>query len=196
MRKADIQRHTRETQIELSLNLDGTGKHDLRSGSGFLDHMLELFTVHGRFDLTLECHGDTHVDLHHTVEDIGITLGDAFSEALGNKRGIRRYGSNILPMDEVLMLCAVDLSGRCHLNFDVSLSREKVGDFDTELVKEFSLALCRHLRATVHIKQMAGENCHHIIEAIFKALGRSLGAATDIDRKYFQEIPSTKGILV
>lgn len=196
MRRSEIKRHTGETKIELKLNLDGTGIYKIDSGSGFLDHMLELFTMHGRFDLSLTCQGDTRVDLHHTVEDIGIALGEAFSDALGDKRGICRYGSFILPMDEVLMLCAVDLSGRSHLNFDVSLDKEKVGNFDTELVKEFMLALSRHLKAAIHIKQWAGENCHHIIEAIFKCLGRSMAIAVTVDDKYSDQIPSTKGILV
>lgn len=195
MRKGEIKRETTETKIELQINLDGNGTYNITSGSGFFDHMLELFTRHGRFDLKLACTGDTHVDYHHTVEDIGIALGDGISQLLGDKKGIKRYGSFILPMDEVLILCAIDLSGRSHLNFDVELSKEKVGEFDTELVKEFFLGLSRHLRATIHIKQLAGENCHHIIEAIFKCFGRTLGQAVGIDKKYSDEIPSTKGLL-
>lgn len=195
MRKGEIKRETTETKIELQINLDGNGTYNITSGSGFFDHMLELFTRHGRFDLKLACTGDTHVNYHHTVEDIGIALGDGISQLLGDKKGIKRYGSFILPMDEVLILCAIDLSGRSHLNFDVELSKEKVGEFDTELVKEFFLGLSRHLRATIHIKQLAGENCHHIIEAIFKCFGRTLGQAVAIDKKYSDEIPSTKGLL-
>lgn len=196
MRTAEVRRDTTETKIELKLNLDGTGQYQIQSGCGFLDHMLELFTMHGRFDLSLSCQGDTHVDYHHTVEDIGIALGKAFSDALGEKRGIKRYGSFILPMDEALILCAIDLSGRSHLNFDISLDKEKVGDFDTELVKEFMLGFSRNLNASLHLKQLAGENCHHIIEAIFKALGRALNIAVEKDEKYKDQIPSTKGTLV
>lgn len=195
MRKGEVRRQTTETKIELRLNLDGEGTYAIASGSGFFDHMLELFTRHGRFDLTLTCEGDVHVDYHHTVEDVGIALGDAFSQILGDKKGIIRYGNFILPMDEVLVLCAIDLSGRSFLNFDVNLNREKVGDFDTELVKEFFLAISRHLRATIHIKQLAGENCHHLIEAIFKCFARALGQAVSIDEEYADEIPSTKGLL-
>jgi len=196
MRTAEVKRDTTETKIELKLNLDGSGIYQIKSGCGFLDHMLELFAMHGRFDLSLNCKGDCHVDYHHTVEDIGIALGKAFSYALGDKRGIKRYGSFILPMDEALILCAVDLSGRSHLNFDVSLNKEKVGNFDTELVKEFMLAFSRNLNAGIHLKQLAGENCHHIIEAIFKALARALNIAVEMDEKFKDQIPSTKGTLV
>jgi len=195
MRTAEVKRDTTETKIELKLNLDGSGIYNIRSGCGFFDHMLELFSMHGRFDLSLSCQGDSHVDYHHTVEDVGIALGKAFSDALGDKRGIKRYGSFILPMDEALILCAVDLSGRSYLNFDISLNKEKVGDFDTELIKEFMLALTRNLNATIHLKQLAGENCHHIIEAAFKALSRALNIAVEKDEKYKDQIPSTKGIL-
>lgn len=195
MRKGEVKRETTETKIELQLNLDGKGTYEIATGSGFFDHMLELFSRHGRFDLKLTCIGDTHVDYHHTVEDVGIALGDGFSQLLGDKKGIKRYGSFILPMDEVLILCAIDLSGRSHLNFDVEFSKEKVGEFDTELVKEFFLGLSRHLRATVHIKQLAGENCHHIIEAIFKCFARTLEQAVAIDEEYINEVPSTKGLL-
>ena len=195
MREAAIKRDTRETQIELSLNLDGTGKADIASGCGFLDHMLELFARHGDFDLTVKCNGDTHVDYHHSVEDIGICLGKAFTEALGDKRGINRYGQFLLPMDETLVLCACDLSGRDFLGWGVELPSMTVGDFDTELAEEFWLAFVRNCPASIHIRQMAGKNTHHILEAIFKGMGRTLKMAVAMDEKHLDEIPSTKGTL-
>lgn len=195
MRRSRIDRNTTETQINLALTLDGTGKFDVNTGCGFLNHMLELFARHGRFDLYVECAGDTHVDYHHTVEDIGIALGEAFSEALGTKAGIRRYGNIILPMDEVLMLCAVDISGRDYLGFDVEIPTQKVGDMDTELVKEFFLGFVRKANVTLHFKELAGENSHHIIEGMFKAFARVMHEAVTIDEKYKDEIPSTKGVL-
>ena len=195
MRSSSIQRNTRETQIQLTLNLDGTGKADISTGCGFLDHMLELFSRHGDIDLTVRCKGDTYVDYHHTVEDIGICLGQAFTEALGEKRGIFRYGQFFLPMDETLILCACDLSGRAFLGWSVELPCTKVGDFDTELAKEFWLSFVRSCPGSVHIHQFAGENTHHIIEAVFKGMGRALKMAVAIDEKHKDEIPSTKGIL-
>ena len=195
MRTSTIQRRTAETEISLTLTLDGTGASRIDSGCGFLDHMLTLFARHGRFDLTLCCKGDTYVDDHHTVEDIGIVLGQAFRETLGNKKGICRYGSTILPMDEALILSAVDLSGRSYLRFDLSIPTEKVGSFDTELVKEFWLAFTRQAECTLHFQQMAGENSHHIIEGAFKSVARSLRDAVAIDPAFADEIPSTKGVL-
>ena len=195
MRTAAIRRDTKETQIELTLNLDGAGTSQIATGCGFLDHMLTLFARHGDFDLSVTCQGDTQVDYHHTVEDIGIVLGQAFADALGDKRGIRRYGSFLLPMDEALVLCALDLSGRCSLNYDAQIPTEKVGDFDTELVEEFLWGLCRSLCLTLHVKQLAGTNSHHIIEAMFKGLGRAMSQACSIDETFRDEIPSTKGVL-
>lgn len=195
MRRKKIVRDTKETKIVLALEIDGTGAYEINTGCGFFNHMLELFTRHGRFDIAVECHGDTEVDYHHTVEDIGIALGSAFKESLGDKKGIYRYGSMILPMDEALIMCAVDVSGRVSVNFDVDIPAEKAGDFDTELVKEFVLALAREMGLTVHIKQLAGENTHHIIEAVFKSLGRALRQACAIEEEYADEIPSTKGVL-
>ena len=195
MRYAEIKRDTRETQIQLQLNLDGTGKAEIASGCGFLDHMLELFARHGDLDLTVKCHGDTHVDYHHSVEDIGICLGRAFTEALGDKRGINRYGQFLLPMDETLVLCACDLSGRDYLGWGVELPSMTVGDFDTELAEEFWLAFVRNCPASIHIRQMAGKNTHHILEAIFKGMGRTLKEAVAFDPKHMNEIPSTKGVL-
>lgn len=195
MRTADIQRNTQETRIRLSLCLDGTGKSDIATGVGFLDHMLTLFARHGDFDLTVRCDGDTEVDGHHSVEDIGICLGKAFSQALGDKRGICRYGQFLLPMDETLVLCACDLSGRDYLGWAVELPAARVGDFDTELAKEFWLAFVRSCPGSVHIRQMAGENTHHILEAMFKGMGRTLKAAVALDEKHLGEIPSTKGTL-
>ena len=195
MRTADIKRDTNETKITLQLNLDGTGKTDIASGCGFLDHMLELFTRHGDFDLTVKCDGDTHVDYHHSVEDIGICLGKAFTEALGDKRGITRYDQFLLPMDETLVLCACDLSGRDYLGWGVELPSMTVGDFDTELAEEFWLAFVRNCPASIHIRQMAGKNTHHILEAIFKGMGRTLKMAVAMDEKHLNEIPSTKGTL-
>ena len=195
MRTADIQRNTQETRIQLSLCLDGTGKSDIATGVGFLDHMLTLFARHGDFDLTVRCDGDTEVDGHHSVEDIGICLGKAFSQALGDKRGICRYGQFLLPMDETLVLCACDLSGRDYLGWSVDLPAAKVGDFDTELAKEFWLAFVRNSPGSIHIRLLAGENTHHILEAVFKGMGRTLKAAVALDEKHLGEIPSTKGTL-
>ena len=195
MRTADIARNTQETRIQLTLNLDGTGKSDIATGVGFLDHMLALFARHGDFDLVVRCDGDTEVDGHHSVEDIGICLGKAFSEALGDKRGICRYGQFLLPMDETLVLCACDLSGRDYLGWAVDLPAAKVRDFDTELAKEFWLALVRNCPGSIHIRLLAGENTHHILEAVFKGMGRTLKAAVALDEKHLGEIPSTKGTL-
>ena len=195
MREVQIVRKTNETNIRLSLNLDGTGESNINSGVGFLDHMLTLFARHGRFDLHLSCDGDTYVDDHHTVEDIGIALGQAFTQALGDKRGIVRYGSFILPMDETLILCAVDISGRSYLNFDLHIPTQKVGTFDTELVEEFFLGFVRNANLTLHVKQLEGKNSHHIIEGTFKAFGRTMKQAVAIDDQFKDEIPSTKGVL-
>ena len=195
MRTAQINRNTAETQISIALNLDGTGKSEIATGCGFLDHMLTLFSRHGRFDLKVSCDGDTQVDYHHTVEDIGISLGTAFSQALGDKRGICRYGDTLLPMDEALILSAVDLSGRSYLGFDLPIPAQKVGDFDTELVEEFWLGFVRKAECTLHIKELSGSNSHHIIEGAFKSVARSLKKAVLIDPVYADEIPSTKGVL-
>lgn len=195
MRTAEINRKTNETDIKLSLNLDGTGKSEIDTGCGFLDHMLTLFARHGGFDLTVSCKGDTYVDYHHTVEDIGIALGDAFKSALGDMRGITRYGSFILPMDESLIMTAVDISGRSHLSYDLQIPAQKVGDFDTELTEEFYLGFVRHAAVTLHIKELSGTNSHHIIEGAFKSVARSLAAAVKIDESRRDEIPSTKGVL-
>lgn len=195
MRTAEINRTTAETAITLRLCLDGTGASQVQSGVGFLDHMLTLFAKHSRFDLTLTCSGDTQVDDHHSVEDIGIVLGQALCQALGDKRGIRRYGSCILPMDEALILCAADLSGRSCLRLQAQIPTEKVGTFDTELVEEFFQALTREARMNLHLRQLDGTNSHHIIEAMFKALGRTLRQAVAIDPDCRDEIPSTKGVL-
>ena len=195
MRTAEINRTTAETAITLCLCLDGTGASQVQSGVGFLDHMLTLFAKHSRFDLTLTCSGDTKVDDHHSVEDIGIVLGQALCQALGDKRGIRRYGSCILPMDEALILCAADLSGRSCLRLQAQLPTEKVGTFDTELVEEFFQALTREARMNLHLRQLDGTNSHHIIEAMFKALGRTLRQAVAIEPDCRDEIPSTKGVL-
>lgn len=195
MRRKKIVRDTNETKITIALEIDGTGAYEINTGCGFLNHMLELFARHGRFDIAVECDGDTDVDYHHTVEDIGIAMGTTFKDALEDKRGINRYGSMLLPMDEALVLCAVDISGRSCVNFDVTLPAQKVGEFDTELVKEFILAFAREMGLTVHVKQLAGENTHHIIEAVFKGLARALRTACAIDEEYADEIPSTKGVL-
>lgn len=195
MRTAEINRKTAETDIALSLNLDGTGKGEINTGCGFLNHMLILFAKHGRFDLSVKCVGDTDVDDHHTAEDIGICLGDAFAKALGDMRGIVRYGSMILPMDEALVLSAVDISGRGKFVPDLKIPTEKVGTFDTELVFEFFEAFTRRANITLHIRQLAGENSHHIIEGAFKSVARSLRAAVKIDPETAGEIPSTKGVL-
>lgn len=195
MRQAQISRKTAETDICLSLWIDGSGVYQNETGCGFLDHMLDLFARHGRFDLSVQCAGDTKVDYHHTAEDVGIVLGSAFKQALGDGRGITRYGSMLLPMDETLMLCAIDLSGRAVLGWQAEIPTQKVGKFDTELAKEFWLAFTRTLGCSLHFKQLAGENSHHIIEAMFKSAGRALAAAVKIDPAYPQEIPSTKGVL-
>ena len=195
MRVAELSRTTAETDIRLRLDLDGTGLSQIATGCGFLDHMLTLFAKHGRFDLSIQCKGDTYVDDHHTVEDIGICLGDAFAQALGDKRGVVRYGSMLLPMDEALILTAVDLSGRGMLCYDLHIPTPKVGTFDTELAEEFFIALARRGDMTLHIRQLAGNNSHHIIEGAFKSLARSLAAAVAIDPRFSQEIPSTKGVL-
>lgn len=195
MRTATINRKTAETDISLTLNLDGSGKSEINSGCGFLDHMLTLFAKHGRFDINLKCTGDTNVDDHHTVEDIGIALGEAFSDALSDKRGIVRYGNMLLPMDEALILTAVDLSGRSHLEYALEIPCEKVGTFDTELVQEFWLGFVRNAKCTLHIRQLSGTNSHHIIEGAFKSAARSLKAAVAVDSAFADEIPSTKGVL-
>ncbi len=195
MRTAKIDRKTNETDIKLSLNIDGTGKSDIKSGCGFLDHMLTLFASHGKFDLEIKCDGDTYVDDHHTTEDIGIVLGQAFSQALGGKKGIVRYGDTVLPMDEALILTAVDFSGRSYLGYSLDIPTQKVGSFDTELVKEFFIAFTRNANLTLHIKQLDGENSHHIIEGAFKSVARSIRNAVKIDSDFADEIPSSKGVL-
>lgn len=195
MRKGELKRKTAETDIELSLTLDGTGKSSIDTGCGFLDHMLTLFASHGRFDLNVSCKGDTNVDFHHSVEDVGICLGKAFSDAIGDCKGIKRYGNMILPMDESLVLCALDVSGRAYLNYDVSIAAEKIGDFDTELIEEFFFAFVRNSGVTLHIKRLDGRNAHHIAEAAFKAFARALRQAVEIDMQSKDEIPSTKGVL-
>ncbi len=195
MRHARITRKTAETDIELDLELDGSGKAEIDTGSGFLDHMLMLFSRHGHFDLTLKCTGDLQVDEHHTTEDIGIALGEAFLQALGDKRGITRYGSMLLPMDETLVLCAVDLSGRTMLRYTLAPPSPKVGTFDTELGEEFFWGLCRACPMTVHLKQLDGSNSHHILEAGFKAFARAMRQAVSIDPSEGGRIPSTKGAL-
>ena len=195
MRTAEINRKTAETNISLSLNLDGTGKASIDTGCGFLNHMLILFAKHGRFDLNVSCKGDIEVDDHHTVEDIGIALGDAFAAALGDKRGIIRYGDITLPMDEALILAALDISGRPCLCYGLQIPTEKVGHFDTELTEEFFHGLTRRAGLTLHIRQLAGTNSHHIIEGTFKAVARALRAAVAIDADFADEIPSTKGVL-
>ena len=195
MRTAEINRKTAEADICLALNLDGTGASKIDSGVGFLDHMLTLFAKHGRFDLEVVCKGDTNVDDHHSVEDIGIALGEAFLKALGDKAGIRRYGDKILPMDEALILSAVDISGRAHLSYSASMRAKKVGTFDTELAEEFWTAFSRSAKLTLHIRQLDGRNAHHIIEGQFKSVARSLRTAVSFDPDAAGEIPSTKGVL-
>ena len=195
MRTATLERNTAETSIALTLDLDGTGAGKIDTGCGFLDHMLTLFARHGDFDLTLTCRGDTQVDDHHTVEDVGIVLGQAFTKALGDKRGIRRYGQSLLPMDETLVLVGCDLSGRDYLGWSVTLPAAKVGTFDTELAKEFWLGFVRNCPGALHFHQLAGENTHHILEACFKGAGRALKEAVAPDEKHAGEIPSTKGLL-
>ncbi|MBR1660530.1 MAG: imidazoleglycerol-phosphate dehydratase HisB [Oscillospiraceae bacterium] len=194
-RSALIRRETAETKIELRLGLDGAGKSEIDSGVGFLDHMLTLLARHGRFDLTLHCQGDTRVDDHHSVEDIGICLGLAFREALGDRRGVRRYGDTALPMDEALILSAVDLSGRGMLVYALDVPTEKIGGFDTELVEEFFIAFAANAALTLHIRQLSGKNSHHIVEGAFKSVARSLREAASIDPAFADEVPSTKGVL-
>lgn len=195
MRCANIQRKTLETDIVLTLNLDGTGKAEIDTGCGFLNHMLTLFASHGRFDLTVSCKGDTDVDDHHTVEDIGISLGKAFADALGEKRGITRYGSFLLPMDEALIMSAVDISGRSYLGYQLEIPTQKIGTFDTELAEEFFLGFVRNCPMSLHIRKLAGTNSHHIVEGAFKSVARSLKAAVAKDVAAANEIPSTKGVL-
>ena len=194
-RKAEIKRNTAETKIELKLCIDGKGEADIKTGCGFMDHMLTLFAKHGRFDLTVKCDGDIDVDDHHSVEDIGICLGKAFAEAAGNFKGINRYAHIILPMDEALILSAVDISGRSYLSYQLENLPEKVGTFDTELGEEFMLAFVRNFPITLHIKQLAGSNGHHILEGMFKAIARTLKEALTINSENPEEIPSTKGVL-
>ena len=195
MRTAEIQRKTNETDIKLMLNLDGSGKSEIECGCGFLEHMLTLFAKHAHFDLTLTCTGDTYVDDHHTVEDIGIALGEAFCNALGDKKGIVRYADAILPMDESLILTAVDLSGRALLSYSLDIPTEKVGTFDTELCEEFFTAFVRTAQCTLHIKKISGTNSHHIIEGAFKSFARTMSGAVRIDSAFKDEILSTKGVL-
>ena len=195
MRTAIITRTTAETDIALKLKLDGMGVAQIDTGVGFLDHMLNLFAAHGRFDLAVTCKGDTNVDDHHSVEDVGIALGQALRQALGDKRGVRRYGSMLLPMDEALVLCALDLSGRACLRYGLTIPTEKVGTFDTELVEEFFSALCREAGLTLHLKQLDGANSHHIIEGAFKAFARALREAVSLDPALENDLPSTKGVL-
>ena len=193
MRTSEITRNTAETKIQLKLNLDGTGKASIDTGVGFLNHMLTLFAAHGKFDLTITCNGDTDVDDHHSVEDIGICLGQAFQQALGDKRGITRYGSFLLPMDEALILSAVDISGRSCLCYELDIPTEKIGTFDTELVEEFFLGFVRNCPMSLHLRQLAGKNAHHIVEGAFKSAARALKVAVALDGS--NEIPSTKGVL-
>ena len=195
MRTAEINRKTTETDIALTLCLDGKGESEINTGCGFFDHMLTLFARHGLFDLKVKCVGDTFVDYHHTAEDIGICLGEAFKKALGDMKGIYRYGSMTLPMDESLFLTAVDFSGRCHLTYKLDIPTEKVGDFDTELVKEFFEAFTRKAELTLHIKQLEGENSHHIIDGAFKSFARTMKQAVAIDEKNKDSVPSTKGVI-
>ena len=195
MRTSDISRVTAETDIRLSLDLDGSGTSEIDTGVGFLDHMLTLFARHARFDLYVKAKGDVYVDDHHTVEDVGIVLGQAFAEAVGDKKGIVRFGDCILPMDEALILCAVDISGRDCLGYALDIPTEKVGTFDTELTEEFWLGFARNARVTLHLRQLAGSNSHHIIEGAFKAAARALRQAVSIDSAYADEVPSTKGLL-
>ena len=195
MRTSAIKRTTAETDISLELNLDGAGESLIDTGCGFLNHMLTLFSKHSKFDLTVKCRGDIDVDYHHTVEDIGIALGNAVNEALGEKRGISRYADTTLPMDEALILSAVDISGRGYLGYDLKIPTEKVGDFDTELVEEFFLGFVRNSGITLHIRQLSGANSHHIIEGAFKSVARSLRKAVEIDGEFSDEIPSSKGVL-
>jgi imidazoleglycerol-phosphate dehydratase len=195
MRKASLDRKTTETQIAVSINLDGTGAYDVKSGVGFLDHMLELLSRHSLIDIKLRAKGDTHIDFHHTTEDSGIALGQAFAKALGNRKGIRRYADCFLPMDEALTRAAIDVSGRPYLIWKVEFSRPKIGEFDTELVREWFQAFAMNAGVTLHVQTLYGDNCHHIAESCFKALARVLRAATEIDPRQKDRIPSTKGSL-
>lgn len=195
MRTSQIERNTMETQICLKLNLDGKGKSSIDTGCGFLDHMLTLFSSHSGIDLEVKCVGDVQVDFHHTVEDTAICLGQAILEALGDKKGIKRYGNMILPMDEALILCAIDFSGRAYLGYELSIPSAKVGDFDTELCSEFWLAFVREAKCNLHLNQLAGTNSHHIIEGAFKAAARSVRQAVEFDERFSDAIPSTKGVL-
>ena len=195
MRKAEITRNTGETDITLSLDIDGKGESEISSGVGFLDHMLTLFSRHGRFDLKLKCIGDTYVDDHHSTEDIAIALGSAFRKALGDKRGIKRYGDIILPMDEALVLASVDISGRSYIRFTSNFQTEKIGTFDVELLEDFFTSFAENAGITLHIRQLDGRNSHHIAEAMFKAVARALRKAVEIDERAKDEIPSTKGVL-
>ena len=195
MRTSEITRNTFETEISLYINLDGSGKTEIETGCGFLDHMLTLFAHHANVDLKIKCKGDVNVDYHHTTEDIGIVLGSAIKEALSDMKGINRYGSFILPMDEALIMTALDFSGRCHLSYNLAIPSKKVGDFDTELVREFFEALTRKADMTLHINQMAGKNSHHIIEGTFKSFARSLKMAVAINSEFADRVPSTKGVI-
>lgn len=195
MRASEIKRKTAETDIELKLNLDGSGSSNIDTGCGFLDHMLTLFAKHAHYDLSVKCAGDTNVDYHHTVEDVGICLGKAFLEALGDKKGIRRYGDKILPMDEALILSAVDISGRDFLGYALDIPSYRVGDFDTELCEEFFKAFVREAKITLHIRQLAGTNSHHIIEGAFKSVARAIAFSTELDSNFADELPSTKGVI-
>ncbi len=195
MRSSEIKRKTAETDIELSLCLDGNGTSKIDTGCGFLDHMLTLFASHGGFDLEVSCKGDVKVDYHHSVEDVGICLGQAFKNAVGDCKGIKRYGNMILPMDEALVLCALDVSGRAYLAYGLQIPAEKIGDFDSELVEEFFLAFVRNAGITLHVKQLDGRNSHHIAEGAFKAFARALSQAVSIDERRADKVPSTKGVL-
>jgi imidazoleglycerol-phosphate dehydratase len=195
MRKASVDRKTTETQIAVSINLDGTGAFDVKSGVGFLDHMLELLSRHSLIDIKLRAKGDTHIDFHHTTEDSGIALGQAFAKALGNRKGIRRYADCFLPMDEALTRAAIDVSGRPYLIWKVEFSRPKIGEFDTELVREWFQAFAMNAGVTLHVQTLYGDNCHHIGESCFKALARVLRGAIEIDPRQKDRIPSTKGSL-
>ena len=195
MRISNIERNTAETKIKLALNIEGSGNSNIKTGVGFFDHMLTLFARHGGFDLDVVCDGDIEVDAHHTVEDVGICLGKVFAEALGDRRGICRYGDIILPMDEALMLCAVDISGRAFLDYQVEIDKPKVGDFDTELGEEFFVAFVRESNICLHLRKMAGKNAHHILEAAFKASARAIRAAVAKDSRFPDVIPSSKGVL-
>lgn len=195
MRSVTINRKTKETDISLTINLDGKGVSNINTGCGFFDHMLDLFSRHARFDLDVKCNGDINVDYHHTVEDVGIVLGQAIKQALGDMKGIIRYGSTTLPMDESLILTAIDISGRSFLRYDLPVRAVKIGDFPVELVEEFFLALVRHAGLTLHVQKLAGTNSHHVVEGTFKSFARSLKQAVKIDSEFANEIPSTKGVL-